>query len=114
MTNCYRFISGPFGNSKFTEEGDCVLHTFGIDNFFADKADKPTFIKIDLKGAERVAIDGVSNILKNNKPKLAIGVSNSLKDMYDLPRHILYHNPEYKLTLRHYSSSYMESVCHGI
>ena len=114
MTNRYKFVSGAFGNSKFSEEGDEITNTFGIDDFFAEKPDKPTFIKMDIEGSERLAIDGASTILKVNKPKLAICVYHSIKDMYDLPQRILYHNPEYKLTLRHYSNWYAESVCYGV
>lgn len=114
MTNSYKFVSGAFGNSKFSEEGDVLTNTFGIDEFFTDKQEKPTFIKMDIEGSERLALDGASHILKTCKPKLAICVYHSIKDMYDLPQRILYHNPEYKLTLRHYSGWYAESVCYGV
>lgn len=111
MTNTYKFVSGAFGNSKFSDEGDVITDTFGLDDFFADKEFNPTFIKMDIEGAERLALDGAAGLLKEVKPKLAICVYHSIKDMYDLPQRILYHNPEYKLALRHYSNWYAESVC---
>lgn len=114
MTNCYKFVSGAFGNSKFSEEGDVISKTYGIDEFFANKEDKPTWIKMDIEGAERLALDGAAKILKRDKPKLAICVYHTLQDIYDLPQRILYHNPDYKLTLRHYSNWYAESVCYGV
>lgn len=114
MTNVVRFVSGEFGNSRFSEEGDAIIRTFGIDDFFADKADYPTFIKMDIEGSERLAIDGAAKTIKQNQPKLAICVYHSIKDMYDLPQRILYHNPNYKLALRHYSHWYAESVCYAI
>lgn len=113
MTNTVKFVSGEFGNSRVSEEGDIIVNTFGIDDYFADKEEKPTFIKMDIEGAERVALDGASGILKTYQPKLAICVYHTLKDMYDLPQRILYHNPNYKLVLRHYSHWYAESVCYA-
>lgn len=113
-TNVVRFVSGEFGNSRFSEEGDTIINTFGIDDFFADKIDRPTFIKMDIEGAERFALDGATQTLKEERPKLAICVYHSIQDMYDLPQRILYHNPNYKLSLRHYSHWYAESVCYAI
>lgn len=114
MTNNYKFVSGAFGNSKFSEEGDILMNTYSIDEFFADKQEKPTFIKMDIEGAEMLALDGASNILKINKPKLAICVYHAIEDMYSLPQRILHHNSDYKLTLRHYSNWYAESVCFAL
>lgn len=113
MTNVVRFVSGEFGNSHFSEEGDAIINTFGIDDFFTNKTDYPTFIKMDIEGAERLALDGATRTLKEYQPKLAICVYHSIKDMYDLPQRILYHNPNYKLALRHYSHWYAESVCYA-
>ena len=114
MTNVVRFVSGEFGNSRFSEEGDALINTFGIDDFFADKIDQPTFIKMDIEGTERFALDGAAQTLKKIRPKLAICVYHNIKDMYDLPQRILYHNPNYQLSLRHYSHWYAESVCYAI
>ncbi|GHV31431.1 hypothetical protein FACS1894167_13800 [Synergistales bacterium] len=80
----------------------------------ADKSDSPTFIKMDIEGAEYFAISGAGQLLKKHKPKLAICVYHSLHDMYALPQRILYHNSEYKFTLRHYSRWYAESVCYAL
>lgn len=114
VTNTVKFVSGQFGNSRITEEGDEIVKTYGLDNFFADKEITPTFIKMDIEGAERTALDGTASILKELRPKLAICVYHNIQDMYDIPRRILYHNPEYKLALRHYSSWYAESVCYAL
>ena len=114
LTNSYKFVSGEFGNSRFSEEGDVITNTFGLDKFFADRQDKPTFIKMDIEGVELLALDGAAHILKTDKPKLAICVYHNIKDMYVLPQRILYHNSEYKMSLRHYSNWYAESVCYGV
>ncbi|HWQ30219.1 MAG TPA: FkbM family methyltransferase, partial [Negativicutes bacterium] len=107
MTNTYKFVSGAFGNSKLSEDGDAIANTFSLDEFFADKK-APTFIKMDIEGAESCALEGAKGILKAYKPKLAICVYHQINDIYALPQQILKINPEYNLTLRHYSRWYAE------
>lgn len=114
MTNVVSFVSGEFGNSRFSEEGAELVKVFGIDDFFADKTDIPTFIKMDIEGAEASALDGAAETIKKHHPKLAICVYHSLQDMYVLPKRILHYNPDYKLFLRHYSKWYAESVCYAV
>lgn len=113
MTNTYKFVSGALGNSKLSKDGDTITNTFSLDEFFKDKV-APTFIKMDIEGAEANALKGAANILKEHKPKLAICVYHMLNDIYSLPRDILDLNQSYKLTLRHYSHWYAESVCYAV
>jgi FkbM family methyltransferase len=113
MTNTYKFVSGAFGNSKLSEDGDTIADTISLDEFFSDKH-APTFIKMDIEGAEYCALEGAKDILKTRKPKLAICVYHQVHDIYALPQQILKINPEYKLTLRHYSRWYAESVCYAV
>jgi FkbM family methyltransferase len=113
MTNTYRFASGAFGNSKIAEDGDTITNTYSLDEFFADK-EPPTFIKMDIEGAERLALEGAAGLLKACRPKLAICVYHNIQDMYTLPELILKINPGYKLSLRHYSRWYAESVCYAV
>ncbi|TWH60039.1 FkbM family methyltransferase [Desulfitobacterium sp. LBE] len=113
MTNTCKFVSGAFGNSQLSEDGDTITNTFSLDEFFADKQ-APTFIKMDIEGAEYCALEGAKGILETCKPKLAICVYHQIHDIYALPQQILKINPEYKLALRHYSRWYAESVCYAV
>lgn len=114
QTGVFNFESGNFGNSHISREGNSVIHTFSIDDFFSGKQQMPTFIKMDIEGAEQEALDGAAEILRRYQPKLAVCVYHNLEDMYMLPQRILHYNPNYALMLRHYSRWYAESVCYGI
>jgi FkbM family methyltransferase len=112
-TNISKFASGGFGGSRFSEDGDTTARTYGLDDFFGDKQ-PPTFIKMDIEGAELDALNGASELIKTCKPKQAICVYHKIQDMYALLRRILELNPGYTLTLRHYSRWYAESVCYAV
>ncbi len=113
MTNTCRFASGGLGNSRFELDGDTIANTFGLDEFFADKH-APTFIKMDIEGAECMALSGAAKLIKSHRPKLAVCTYHSLRDMYAVPQKILSLNPGYTLALRHYSHWYAESVCYAV
>jgi FkbM family methyltransferase len=44
--------------------------TISIDDFVADKKIVPDFIKMDIEGAESIAIRGMVNTLKNHRPEI--------------------------------------------
>jgi FkbM family methyltransferase len=112
ITNKVRFMSGQFGGSKFADEGETLVDSFSLDEFFADK-EPPTFIKMDIEGAEPMALEGARNLLITNSPKLAICVYHSPTHIYEIPQKIISINQEYKLFLRHYSHWYAETVCYS-
>ena len=107
-----RFSSKGSSISKFSEDGDAAVITVRLDEFFADRQ-KPTFIKMDIEGAELNAIDGASEIIRSCNPKLAICVYHHVADMYLIPQRILQLNPKYTMKLRHYSNWYAETVCYA-
>lgn len=62
----------------------------------------PTYIKIDVEGAEKQAIAGGINTIKNIKPKLNIAAYHTFRDLFELILMINAINPEYRFYLRHH------------
>lgn len=62
----------------------------------------PTYIKIDVEGAERQALAGGINTLKNLKPKLNVAAYHCFSDLFELILLINAINPEYRFYLRHH------------
>ncbi|WP_455950138.1 hypothetical protein [Eubacterium sp.] len=64
-------------------------------------------------GSELRALQGAENIIKKNKPKLAISVYKNKRDILDILVYI--HNlvPEYNLYLRHYSDFEYDTVLYA-
>ena len=66
------------------------------------KGKKLTYIKADVEGAEKKALEGMSRILKEQKPKLCISAYHRSADIFELILQIHSINPEYKISLRHH------------
>lgn len=73
-----------------------TLQVTSLDSFFADKPELPTFIELDVEGAEPQAILGAKNIIRTAKPKLAICVYHDYDHIYRIPQMIQEINPDYK------------------
>ncbi|MEI6826577.1 MAG: FkbM family methyltransferase [Desulfuromonadales bacterium] len=73
-----------------------------------------TFIKMDIEGAELKALIGALHTITRNKPKLAISLYHKRDDIFKIP--LLLHNfcPEYKLYLRHYCTTFSETVLFAV
>lgn len=52
-------------------EAACKIKAASLDNYFTDKQ-APDFIKIDIEGAAKLAIEGMRKILQNDKPILFV------------------------------------------
>lgn len=74
----------------------------------------PTFIKMDIEGAEKEALMGAKNIISRYHPKLAICIYHKREDLFELPLLIKKFYPDYKLYIRHYSDHFAETVCYAI
>ena len=95
--------------SKISEDGDIEIEVIRLDDFFKTH-EVPTFIKMDIEGAELSALRGCAETIKKYKPKLAICVYHKPEDIFEIPEYILSLNPHYKLWLRHYTNLVNETV----
>lgn len=112
-TTLYFTNNGGCG-SKIIEKGEGTdsINVCALDN--VEECKDATFIKLDVEGSERYALEGAQNIIKNNKPKLAVCLYHSDADMIDLIEQVHNLNPEYKLFVRHHSRFAVETVLYAI
>ena len=73
-----------------------------------------TFIKMDIEGAELNALRGAENIIRSQKPVLAICVYHRLRDIWEIPLYIKRLYPEYKIYFRHHSEYEYDTICYAI
>lgn len=86
--------------SHLNEKGGAEIDTVSIDDI-CENFDV-TYIKMDVEGAESMAISGARETLKTKKPKLNIAAYHRAFDIVDIPLSVLDINPDYKLYLRHF------------
>lgn len=74
----------------------------------------PTYIKMDIEGAEMGALMGAEEIIKRYRPKLAICVYHKPEHFWKIPFYIKKMVPDYKIYLRHHSFDITETVCYAV
>ena len=90
---------------------DNKANVISIDEVVKDN--KVTFIKMDIEGSEIQALEGSKNVIKKQKPKLAISAYHYLSDLWNIPQKIKEICPEYKIYLRHYTPIVWDTNCYA-
>lgn len=98
--------------SAINNNGKFIIETCKLDDVFC--SDRVTYIKMDIEGAEKEALIGARNIIRRDKPKLAISIYHKPEDFWEIPKLIKLLVPEYKLYIRHYTDQLSETVCYAV
>lgn len=64
----------------------------------------PTYLKMDIEGAELSALKGAKNTVTQFKPKMQIATYHRSEDLFVLPETVLDFRRDYKIYLRHFPS----------
>lgn len=75
---------------------------------------EPTFIKMDIEGAEPDAIRGAAKIIERHKPILAVCLYHVGRHLWEIPLMLAELAPRHRLYLRRYSNDCWEQVCYAI
>ena len=83
-----------------------------MDDVLKDR--RVTFIKMDIEGAEPLALRGAEEIIRTQTPKLAICTYHRAEHLWEIPAMIRQMNPAYQIYFRHHDKDEMETVCYAI
>jgi len=89
---------GKVGDRLFGD-GEIKIRVNSLDCLLKDKL-PPTYIKMDIEGAELEALKGATKIIKTFSPKLAVCVYHKFGDIWNIPDFILREFNNYKIYLR--------------
>lgn len=98
--------------STITQNGSSFIQCVAIDDVLLGAC--PTFIKMDIEGAELEALKGAASTIRRCKPNLAISVYHSLSHFWEIPELVRQMLPEYHLYLRTYGAAGFESVMYAV
>lgn len=87
------------GRSSHKSETGVLISFDSVDNVITEPV---SFIKMDIEGAEKKALDGARETIQRYKPKLYICAYHRNEDFFALPEKILSLNPDYSIFLRHH------------
>ena len=107
-----RFQSLGNGCSGIEENGEERIETICLDEVL--NGCEPTFIKMDIEGAEMEALKGAETIIRKYQPKLAISIYHKLEDIEEIPKLLLEYNRTYKFYIRHYSLMSSETILYAL
>ena len=101
------------GEMAYIDAGsDRKIQTRLLDDVLKDEA--VGFIKMDVEGYEEHVLLGAGEIIRSQKPVLAVSVYHKKSDIWRLPRLLLEYNGDYCFYMRHYSAANGDTVLYAV
>jgi hypothetical protein len=95
------------------EPGGERVSVVSLDDYF-EGGRAPSFIKMDIEGAEATALLGAAGILASASPVLAVSAYHFPTDLWTIPLLIDRLMPGSRLYLRHYTREIDDTVCYAV
>lgn len=107
-----QFDATGLGSASLSVGGSYAVDCLAIDDVVTDPA--PTFIKMDIEGAESAALNGCSRGIRNGRPLLAIAAYHKQADLWELPEQVHDMMPGYQMFLRPHVSEGFDTVLYAL
>jgi FkbM family methyltransferase len=107
-----RFQSTGTVQAAVLSGGDIEVEQVPLDELL--KGAEPTFIKMDIEGAEFGALEGARNLIRQCQPLLAICVYHTQSDLWRIPLKINELAPKHSLYLRPHVEDGWDLVCYAV
>jgi len=107
-----RFAEGQGGGSALNSGGKTFVQIVALDQVLPNFA--PTFIKLDIEGAEPDALLGAAGLIDRSQPTLAICVYHKPEHLWVIPRLIRRLMPQGRLALRSHQFNGFDVVAYAI
>lgn len=105
-------FSGEGNEASSVGKGDMVVNCVALDE--ALSGTQPTYVKIDIEGAELDALNGARKIIQQYSPVLAICTYHLQDHLWNIPLLIQSINPNYSFFLRPHLVEGWDLVCYAI
>lgn len=106
-----RFGHGKSFNSSLDENGESLIQCVSLDDVLPECA--PTFINMDIEGAELDGLIGCEETIREHTPDLAICVYHSSDHLWRIPLQLEKMNKNYRFYLRNYTGFVAETVLYA-
>jgi hypothetical protein len=99
--------------AAISEDGDVVIQVVQLDEFLTDA--EINFVKMDIEGAEMEALEGMTNLIKNHAPHLAISVYHKPSDLWIIGNSLHQRFPGfYNFYLRMYGEQTFDTILYAV
>ena len=99
--------------SQISSKGTQFIHVDCLDNLL-QSGTKPTFIKMDIEGAELPAIAGAEKTIARYHPTLALSIYHKVGDYWKIPEAVFSIRDDYSVYIRHYIEGLIETVMYFV
>lgn len=103
-------LQGP-GSFVAEDIGKNIIESVTIDGLTENKP--VSFIKMNIEGSEKEALEGAKGTIQRNKPQLAIAGYHRTDDLWRIPLQITSYEEHYRLKLRSYMN-HISFVYYGL
>lgn len=110
-TTSMSFRAGASSASCFSPEGDVFVQCVSLDQAIPDFS--PTFLKMDIEGAECDALAGAERMIRSCRPDLAISAYHRFDHMWEIPLMIRELCSDYSLYLRSHGENGLEAIVYA-
>lgn len=107
-----RFSSNGSTESRVNPDGTLEIQCISLDEVLA--AESPTYIKMDIEGAEANALRGARQTLARHRPILAVSAYHRMTDLWQLPLLIASLTKEYAFYLRPEKQAGWDLICYAM
>jgi FkbM family methyltransferase len=107
-----RFKASADEGSALSEGGDIDVECITLDDFLA--AAQPTYIKMDIEGAELAALTGAAQVISKHAPVLAICLYHVQDHLWRIPLFLRSLREDYRLFLRPHQVDGWQLVCYAV
>lgn len=108
----YFNTSGTAGSHMTADSSTDAIDCRTLDTLMAGAS--PTFVKMDIEGAEPDALGGATATLRRSRPILAVCAYHVSEHLWTLPRIIAEAVPDYRISLRRYAEECWEMVYYAV
>ena len=107
-----RFSEDQGASSTVSEQGKLIIQGVALDELLINKP--VNYVKIDIEGNEINALMGMSNIIQNQRPLIAVSVYHVPDHLWKIPLLLKQMVPEYELYLRIHGYNGFDTVCYAV
>lgn len=107
-----RFKDGDGLAAALSDQGSIEVETVRLDDLLEGR--HPTYIKMDIEGAEIAAIEGCRRTISNERPVLAVCVYHAQDHLWNIPLAINKLCASYRFFLRPHMQECWDTVCYAV
>ncbi len=100
------------GAASSIGSGECEVEAVALDAELSRTP--PSYLKMDVEGAEAASLNGAANLIRQHTPVLAISAYHRQNDIWSIPLLIQSINPNYSFFLRPHLLEGFDLVCYAI